>query len=112
MFHVSSTAICASGAVSDYIEESLSGRAAAARLKLSDATGVRWRISCVRRGGCAGALETATGVVAHSASIRRFLRKLHTYKKVTGRDKTAPSACEAPAAGLVPIPHSRHASTS
>ncbi|MEM8555684.1 MAG: winged helix-turn-helix domain-containing protein, partial [Pseudomonadota bacterium] len=30
----------------------------------------------------AGALEAATGVVAHSASIGRFLRKLgYTYKK-------------------------------
>lgn len=102
----------------EYIEEGLSGRAAAARLKLSVATGVRWqRKLCVtgtitpdvqgRPPGhgklaahrafleelmvqngditlpeLARALEAATGVVAHSASIGRFLRKLgYTYKK-------------------------------
>ena len=100
-----------------YIEEGLSGRAAAARLKLSPATGVRWlrRIKdtgtskasvqgrpkghgklaphqgfleeLVAQDGditlpeLAGALEAATGVIAHSASIGRFLRKLgYTYK--------------------------------
>ena len=102
----------------DYIEEGLSGRAAAARLKLSAATGVRWQRKLRETGSVApdvqgrplgrgklaahrafleelveqdggitlpklaGALEAATGVVAHSASIGRFLRKLgFTYKK-------------------------------
>lgn len=102
----------------EYIEEGFSGRAAAARLKLSAATGVRWQRKLRETGsvapdvqGCppghgklaahqafleelvaqdgditlpelAGALDAATGVVAHSASIGRFLRKLgYTYKK-------------------------------
>ena len=34
----------------EYIEEGLSGRAAAARLKLSAATGARWQRSGARRG--------------------------------------------------------------
>lgn len=102
----------------EYINEGLSGRAAAARLKLSAATGVRWQRRLRETGSTepatqgrppghgkllphqglleelvaqdgditlpelAGALESATGVVAHSASIGRFLRKLgYTYKK-------------------------------
>lgn len=102
----------------EYIEEGLSGRAAAARLKLSAATGVRWQRKLRETGAVApdpqgrrpghgklaahrvfledlvaqdgditlpelaGALEAATGVVAHAASIGRFLRKLgYTYKK-------------------------------
>ena len=101
-----------------YIEEGFSGRAAAARLKLSAATGVRWQRKLREKGSVApdvqgrppghgklathrvfieelvaqdgditlpelaGALEAATGVVAHSASIGRVLRKLgYTYKK-------------------------------
>lgn len=102
----------------EYVEEGLSGRAAAARLKLSPATGVRW-LRRIRDTGTsaasvqgrpkghgklaphqgfleelvaqdgditllelAGALQAATGVIAHSASIGRFLRKLgYTYKK-------------------------------
>lgn len=102
----------------EYIREGFSGRAAAARLKLSAATGVRWQRRLLETGSVepavrgrppghgklashqelleelvaqdgditlpelAGALETATGVVAHSASIGRFLNKLgYTYKK-------------------------------
>jgi transposase len=102
----------------EYIDEGLSGRAAAARLKLSAATGVRWQRKLRVTGSVApdlqgrppghgklaahrafleelvaqdgditlpelaGALEAATGVVAHAASIGRFLRKLgYTYKK-------------------------------
>ena len=102
----------------EYIAEGLSGRAAAARLKLSAATGVRWKRKLHETGAIepaprgrprgygkraphqafleelvaqdgditlpelAGALEMATGVVAHAASIGRFLRKLgDTYKK-------------------------------
>lgn len=102
----------------DYVREGLSGRAAAARLKLSAATGVRWRRRLLESGSTepdvqgrppghgklaahqafleelveqdgditlpelAGALEAATGVVAHSASIGRFLNKLgYTSKK-------------------------------
>ncbi|MEP3334030.1 IS630 family transposase [Sedimentitalea sp.] len=102
----------------EYLEEGLSGRAAAARLKLSAATGVRWQRKWRETGTnaqdvqgrppghgklaahqglleelvaqdgditlpeLAGALASATGVVAHSASIGRFLRKLgYTYKK-------------------------------
>lgn len=102
----------------EYIREGFSGRAAAARLKLSAATGVRWQrrlletvsVEPVVQGRppghgklashqelleelvaqdgditlpeLAGALEAATGVVAHSASIGRFLNKLgYTYKK-------------------------------
>jgi transposase len=101
-----------------YIAEGLSGRAAAAQLKLSAATGVRWQRKLRETGSVApevqgrplgrgklaahrafleelvaqdgditlpelaGALEAATGVVAHCASIGRFLRKLgYTYKK-------------------------------
>ena len=102
----------------EYLEEGLSGRAAAARLKLSAATGVRWQRKWRETGSVApgaqgrplgqgklaahrvfleelvaqdgditlpelsGALEAATGIVAHSASVGRFLRKLgYTYKK-------------------------------
>ena len=101
-----------------YIEEGLSGRAAAACLRVSAATGVRWQRKLRETGSIApedqgrprgqgklaaqqafleelvaqdgditlpelaGALEAATGIVAHSASIGRFLRKLgYTYKK-------------------------------
>ena len=101
-----------------YIEEGLCGWAAAARLKLSAATGAhlqrKWRETGViapeaqgRPPGhgklsahrelleellaqdgditlpeLAGALASATGVVAHATSIGRFLRKLgYTYKK-------------------------------
>jgi len=101
-----------------YIEEGLSGRAAATRLKVSAATGVRWKRKLRETGSVtpevqgrppgrgklaahrvffeelvaqdgditlpelAGALKAATGVVAHSASVGRFLRKLgYTYKK-------------------------------
>ena len=111
----------------EYIEEGLSGRAAAARLKLSPATGVRWRRKLLDTGSIdpepqgrppgagklvahqafleelvaqdgdittpelAGALEAATGVVAHAASIGRFLRKLgYTFKKSRW---WPPSAC-------------------
>ena len=110
-----------------YIEEGLSGRAAATRLKVSAATGVRWQRKLHDTGsvapdiqgrplGCgklaahrafpeelvvqdgditlpalAGALEAATGVVAHSASIGRFLRKPGcTYKK---SHRSQPSGC-------------------
>lgn len=102
----------------EYVEEGLSGRAAAARLKLSAATGVRWLRKMREQGTVtpavqgrprghgklaphrafleelvgqdgditlpelAGALEAATTVIAHPASIGRFLRKLgYTYKK-------------------------------
>jgi len=102
----------------EYIEEGLSGRAAAARLKVSAATGVRWQRKLRETGSVdpqvqgrprghgkladhqafleelvaqdgditlpelAQALEAATGVVAHSASIGRVLSKLeYTYKK-------------------------------
>ena len=102
----------------EYIREGFSGRAAAARLKLSAATGVRWQRRLLEAGSVepavqgrppghgklashqelleelvaqdgditlpelAGALEAATGVVVHSASIGRFLNKLgYTYKK-------------------------------
>ena len=98
------------------IKEGLKGRAAAARLKLYAATGVRLQrklsemglikpepqgrqpghgnLSChqafleepVTQDGditlpeLVGALEAATGVTAHAASIGRFLRKLgYTY---------------------------------
>ena len=88
------------------IEEGLSGRAAALRLKLSPATGARWGLS-IRRTGRAraarqgrprgkGKLDThrsflvelladATGVQVHTDAIGRFLRKLgFTYKKRGG----------------------------
>lgn len=102
----------------EYIEEGLSGRAAAGRLKVSAATGVRWQRRLRETGSVrpevqgrpagqgklaahrafleelvaqdgditlpelSGALEAATGVAAHAASIGRFLRKLgYTYKK-------------------------------
>lgn len=130
----------------EYVEEGLSGRAAAVRLKLSPATGVRW-LRRIRDTGTskasvqgrpkghgklaphqgfleelvaqdgditlpelAGALEAATGVIAHSASIGRFLRKLgYTYKKVAGCHRTFAYPCEAPASGLVPTSDSSHA---
>lgn len=100
------------------MEEGLSGRAAARRLKLSPATGSRWarlvrttgRAEAAAQGRPKGngklaphraffeelieqdgdmtlpelgaALEDATGVRAHPASIGRFLVKLgYTYKK-------------------------------
>lgn len=102
----------------EYIEEGLSGRAAALRLKVSAATGVRWQRRLRETGSVrpevqgrpaghgklaahrafleelvaqdgditlperAGALEAASGVAAHAASIGRFLRKLgYTCKK-------------------------------
>ena len=102
----------------EYLSEGLSGRAAAARLKLSPATGVRWQRKLRETGAIdpgpigrppghgklaphqafleelvaqdgditlselAAALEAATGIIAHAASIGRFLRKLgYTYKK-------------------------------
>ena len=104
----------------EYIAEGLSGRAAAARLKLSAATGVRWKRKLHETGAIepaprgrprghgklaphqafleellaqdgditlselAGALEAATGVAAHAASIGRFLRKLG-YTRSHGR---------------------------
>ena len=58
----------------------------------------------------AGALEMATGVVAHAASIGRFLRKLgYTYKKIAAGSRKASLTCEASSAGLVQTPHARHA---
>ncbi len=130
----------------EYIEEGSGGRAAAARLKLTPATGVRW-LRRIRDTGTseasvqgrpkghgklapyqefledlvaqdgdiilpelAGALEAATGVVAHSASIGRFPRKLgYTYKKVIGGHRTTACPCEAPAQGLVATPYASHA---
>lgn len=111
----------------DYIEEGLSARAAAARLKLSPATGVRWQRRWRETGSIepdvqghppghgklaahqelleeliaqdgditlpelAGALASATGVVAPAASVGRFLRKPgYTCKKVTG---SRPNGC-------------------
>ena len=102
----------------EYIGEGLSGRAAATRLKVSAATGVRWLRRLREQGDLtphaqgrpkgrgklaphrvfleelvaqdgditlpelAGALKAGTGVIAHSASIGRFLGKLgYTYKK-------------------------------
>jgi len=116
----------------EYIEEGLSGRAAATRLKLSAATGVRWQRKWRETGAIApdvqgrppdhgklaahqgfleelvaqdgditlpelaGALAAATGVVAHAASIGRFLRKLgYTYKK--SHPLSAAWLCHAPA---------------
>ena len=133
----------------EYIGEGLSGRAAARRLKVSAATGVRWLRKLREQGNVApsvqgrpkghgklaphrafleelvaqdgditlpelaGALEVATQVVAHPASIGRFLRKLgYTYKKVTGCHRTAPRPCEAPSPGLVQAPHSGDAGIS
>ena len=100
------------------IKEGLSGRAAAARLKSSAATGVRWQRKLRETGSIepepqgrppghgklsshqsfleelvaqdgaitllelARSLVAAVGVVAHAASIGRFLRKFgYTYKK-------------------------------
>ncbi len=131
------------------IEEGLSGRAAAARLKLSAATGVRWQRKWRETGAIspdvqgrppghgklaahqglleelvaqdgditlpelAGALASATGVVAHAASIGRFLRKLlYTYKKVTGRDRTAARTGKTPTARMAAIPHPQNAGAS
>ena len=58
----------------------------------------------------AGTLEAATGVVAHSASIGRFLRRLgYMHKKVVGRDRTVPRTCETPPTGLDQASHPDHA---
>lgn len=132
-----------------YIEEGLRGRPAAAQLKLSAVTGVRWQRKwrktraiapdvqgrppghgklAAHRGlleelvapdvditlpEIAGALASATGVVAHAASIGRFLRKLgYTYKKVTGRDRTAACTGRTSAAGMVQISHPQNAGAS
>ena len=131
----------------EYIAEGLSGRAAAARLKLSAATGVRWKRKLCETGAIepaprgrrkghgklaphqafleelvaqdgditlpelAGALEVATGVVAHAASIGRFLRQLgYTYKKITGGSRKASHRCDTPPTGMVQTPHARYAS--
>lgn len=131
----------------EYIAEGLSARAAAARLKLSAATGVRWKrklretgaIEPAPRGRAkghgklaphqafleelvahdgditlpelAGALEVATGVVAHAASIGRFVRKLgYTYKKITAGSRKASCTCQAPPTGMVQTPNARYAS--
>jgi len=131
------------------IKEGLRGRAAAARLKLSAATGVRWQRKLRETGSIepepqgrppghgklsrhqafleelvtqdgditlpelAGALEAATGVAAHAASIGRFLRKLgYTYKKVAGCHRTAARPCEEAPPKLVQTPSSCHASAS
>ena len=133
----------------DYITEGLSGRAAASRLKVSAATGVRWLRKIRERGEIApeaqgrpkghgklaphralleelvaqdgditlpelaGALEAATGVVAHSASIGRFLNKLgYTYKKVTGCHRATARPCEEATWKLVQTPSSSHAKAS
>ena len=133
----------------EYIEEGLSGRAAAARLKLSAATGARWQRKWRETGAIApevqgrppghgklsahrelleellaqdgditlpelaGALASATGVVAHAASIGRFLRKLgYTYKKVTGRDRTAARTGKTSTARMVAIPNPQNAGAS
>ncbi len=139
-----------------YIEEGLSGRAAAARLKLSAATGVRWQRKLRETGAIApdvqgrppghgklaahqglleelveqdgditlpelaGALASATGVIAHAASIHcpagdceaicregdGFCASLGIpTKKVTGRDRTAASAGKTSATGMVQISH-------
>ena len=73
-----------------YIEEGLSGRAAALRLKVSPATGARWARQ-VRTKGHAGpapqgpprdALADAEGVRVHHSSIANLLSRLgFTYKK-------------------------------
>jgi transposase len=121
----------------EYIREGFSGPAAAARLKLSAATGMRWQGLLLETGlvepavpghppghgkmasyqelleelvaqdgditspKFAGVLETAIGVIAHSASIWRFLNKLgYTYKKVAGCDWAPPRPCKASLAGL------------
>lgn len=121
----------------EYIREGFSGRAAAARLKLSAATGMRWQRLLLETGSVepavpghppghgklashqelleelvaqdgditlpkfAGALEAATGVIAHSASIGRFLNKLgYTYQKVAGCDWAPPRPCKTSLAGL------------
>ena len=133
----------------EYTEESLSGRAAAARLKLSAATGARWQRKWRETGAIApevqgrppghgklsahrelleelvaqdgditlpelaGALASATGVVAHAASIGRFLRKLgYTYKKVTGRDREAAHTGKTSTARMGAIPHPQNAGAS
>ena len=133
----------------EYIEEGLSGRAAAARLKLSAATGARWQRKWRETGAIApevqgrppghdklsahrelleelvaqdgditlpelaGALASATGVVAHAASIGRFLRKLgYTYKKVTGRDRTTARTGKTSTARMVAIPNPQNAGAS
>ena len=133
----------------EYIEEGLSGRAAAARLKLSAATGARWQRKWRETGAIApevqgrppghgklsahrelleelvaqdgditlpelaGALASATGVVAHAASIGRFLRKIgYTYKKVTGRDRAAARTGKTSTARMVAIPHPQNAGAS
>jgi len=98
------------------IEEGLSGRAAALRLKLSPATGAARAASQGRPRGkgkldpqrsflvelieqdgdmtmpeLAGALADATDVQAHPDAIGRFLRKLgFTFKKNAGRDRATP----------------------
>ena len=133
----------------DYITEGLSGRAAASRLKVSAATGVRWLRKIRERGEIApeaqgrpkghgklaphralleelvaqdgditlpelaGALEAATGVVAHSASIGRFLNKLgYTYKKVASCHRATARPCEEATWKLVQTPSSSHAKAS
>ena len=131
------------------IMEGLSGRSAAARLKLLAATGVRWlrRLReqrdtspdhqgrpkgygklaphcafledlVTQDGGItlpelAETLKAATGVVAHSASIGRFVSKLgYTYQKVVGCHRTASRARKKALPQLARAPFSSHASAS
>ena len=133
----------------DYVREGLSGRAAAARLKLSAATGVRWRRRLLESGSTepdvqgrppghgklaahqafleelveqdgditlpelAGALEAATGVVAHSARSDGSSTSSGTHlKKVVGRDRTPPRSRKASSAGLAQIPDTCNAGSA
>ena len=133
----------------EYIEEGLSGRAAAARLKLSAATGARWQRKWRETGAIApevqgrppghgklsahrglleelvvqdgditlpelvGALASATGVIAHAASIGRFLRKPgYTYKKSLVPTERLRARAKKLTARMVAIPNPQNAGAS
>ena len=116
-----------------YIEEGLSGRAAAMRLKLSPATGARWARLIRTRGHAhpapqgrplgrgkeelvtqdpditlfelRDALAMAEGVEVHHSSIAALLSRLgFTYKKIAGGQRTGPRKGKAGPARWIDAP--------
>jgi transposase len=76
MDHVSTFAISAPGTVSKYIEEGLSGRAAALRLKVSPATGARWARQVRTKGHAAPTPQGPPGGKGKLPPHQAFLEEL------------------------------------
>jgi len=111
-----------------YIEEGLNGQAAAARVKLSPATGSRWACAILTR-GCAeparqmvaqdpditlfelrDALAAAKGVAVHHFSIAAPLSRIgFTYKQIAGGQRAPPQQGKAGAARLASVVAARSA---